>query len=126
MQSWRLARDLRVYLFTTLHNVFVDSHWRQKIQRSEVGLEQAIASRSWPASQLKRLEFRSLVVALQDLPPPQREVVLLIGLEGMSYKEAANVLGVPVRTVMSRLSRGREGLRQLTAQSAGSRLQAVR
>jgi RNA polymerase sigma-70 factor (ECF subfamily) len=126
MRSWRPARDLRVYLFTTLHDVFAGSRRRQKIQRSDVALEQAIASRSWPASELKRLEFRSLVAAMQDLPAPQREVVLLIGLEGMSYKEAADVLGVPVRTVMSRLSRGREALRQLTAQTAASRLQAVR
>ena len=51
--------------------------------------------------------------ALQRLPLEQRQIVLLVGLEGLSYAEAAAVLGVPIGTVMSRLARGREKLRQL-------------
>ena len=51
--------------------------------------------------------------ALGELPDEQRQVILLVGLEGMSYEEAAAVLDVPVGTIRSRLSRGREALRKL-------------
>jgi RNA polymerase sigma-70 factor (ECF subfamily) len=63
---------------------------------------------------------------LRSLPAQQREVLLLIGVEGMGYAEAARLLGVPVGTAVSRLARGREALRRLTAQGAESRLRAVR
>jgi len=126
MRSWRPVRDLRAYMFTTLHNVFVDNSRRQRVRRTDVPLENALASLSLPANQLKRLEFRDLVTALGKLPSQQREVVLLIGLEGMSYIEAARVLGVPIGTVMSRLSRGREALRQLISQGAIAKLRVVK
>jgi RNA polymerase sigma-70 factor (ECF subfamily) len=126
MRSWRPVRDLRAYMFTTLHNVFVDNSRRQRVRRTDVPLENALASLSLPANQLKRLEFRDLVTALGKLPSQQREVVLLIGLEGMSYIEAARVLGVPIGTVMSRLSRGREALRQLMSQGAIAKLRVVK
>jgi RNA polymerase sigma-70 factor (ECF subfamily) len=58
--------------------------------------------------QLRELEF-----ALYHLPDEQREVILLVGLEGMSYEMAARVLRVPVGTVRSRLSRARDALRRL-------------
>ncbi|MDP1673517.1 MAG: sigma factor-like helix-turn-helix DNA-binding protein, partial [Burkholderiales bacterium] len=60
-----------------------------------------------------RLEIRDLDAALQRLPDEQRTVLLLVGLEQMSYEDAARVLDVPIGTVMSRLSRGRERLRRL-------------
>jgi RNA polymerase sigma-70 factor, ECF subfamily len=126
MRSWRPVRDLRAYLFATLHNVFVDNTRRRRVRRSDVPLEQVVSSLSRPANQIARLELGDLVAALRRLPAQQREAVLLIGLEGMSYGEAARVLGVPVGTVMSRLSRGREALRQLTGRDAGSRLRVVR
>jgi RNA polymerase sigma-70 factor (ECF subfamily) len=59
--------------------------------------------------------MRDLDYALQRLPDEQREVLLLVGLEEMSYADVALTLGVPVGTVMSRLSRGRERLRNLMA-----------
>ena len=64
-------------------------------------------------SQEKRLELRDLDRALALLPDEQKTVILLIGLEGMDYATAAKVVGVPVGTVRSRLSRGREALRGL-------------
>jgi hypothetical protein len=67
-----------------------------------------------PPQQGRRLELRDLERAITQLPRVQRSVILLIGLEGMSYGEVAAVLDVPVGTVRSRLSRGREALRRLT------------
>lgn len=51
--------------------------------------------------------------ALERLPPEQRQVILLVGLEGMSYEDTAEILGIPTGTVRSRLSRGRDALRKL-------------
>jgi RNA polymerase sigma-70 factor, ECF subfamily len=58
------------------------------------------------------LEHRDLLRAFAELPAEQRAVLLLVGVEDISYQEAARVLGVPIGTVMSRLSRGRERLRR--------------
>jgi RNA polymerase sigma-70 factor (ECF subfamily) len=66
-----------------------------------------------PAAQEHGLAVRDLERALARLTPEMREVLLLIGLEGMSYEEAADVLGAKVGTVKSRLCRGREALRRL-------------
>ena len=66
-----------------------------------------------PLQASDRLEIRDLDTALQALPEEQRAVVLLVGLEQMTYEEAARLLEVPIGTVMSRLSRGRERLRRL-------------
>ena len=65
------------------------------------------------APQSDPLQLRDLDAALRRLPAEQREVLLLVGLEQLSYAEASQALGVPVGTVMSRLSRGRERLRAL-------------
>ena len=57
--------------------------------------------------------MRDLAIALDQLSLEQREVVLLVGLEGLTYRESAEILDVPLGTVMSRLARGRERLRNL-------------
>jgi DNA-directed RNA polymerase specialized sigma24 family protein len=59
------------------------------------------------------LQLRDLEAAIARLPQEQRQVILLVGLEGMRYEEVAEILGVPVGTVRSRLSRGRDQLRRL-------------
>ena len=70
--------------------------------------------------------MRDLETALGKLQPEQREVILLVGLEGMSYEEVAAVLEIPVGTVRSRLSRGRDQLRQLMGMEAkNERLRAA-
>lgn len=125
-RSWNGVKDVRAYLFTTLHNVFVDGHRRRRTRRAEVPIETVIADLLAPPRQQDWVELRDLVAALQLLPKEQREVVLLVGLEGMSYLEAANVLQVPVGTVMSRLSRGREALRRLTTHGSTARLRVVK
>ncbi len=71
-------------------------------------------------SQADRLELRDLDRSLQRLPAEQREVLLLVGVEELSYREVALALGVPIGTVMSRLSRARERLRVELKGSEGS------
>lgn len=108
---WREGTDLRAWLFTVMHNVFVNQVRSAAISRT-VQLDDALADRPQPQS-TDRLEIRDLDAALQVLPEEQRTVMLLVGLEQMTYDEAARVLEVPIGTVMSRLSRGRERLRRL-------------
>ena len=127
-QSKNLAdvRDLRSYMFATLHNICIDDARRQKRSAGQVPIESVLSTLSSPATQHKRLELRDLATALTRLPIEQREVILLVGLEGMSYGDAAKTLGVPIGTIMSRLSRGRESLRQLTARSETPRLRVIK
>ena len=109
---WRPGSDLRAWLFTIMHNLYVNQLKAGQRRRSQgVGHNDVDVPVSPP--QDNQLELIDLNKSLQRLPPEQREVVLLIGLEQLSYDEAAKVLGVPVGTVMSRLSRGREQLRSM-------------
>ncbi len=106
---WRRGSDLRAWLFTIMHNVFIN----QLKARREFALDDALEAGLQSAPQSDALELRDLDAALRRLPAEQREVLLLIGLEQLSYAEASKVLNIPVGTVMSRLSRGRERLRAL-------------
>ncbi len=108
---WREGTDLRAWLFTVMHNVFVNQIRSAAASRT-VPMDDAIADLPHPQT-TDRLEIRDLDTALQALPDEQRTVLLLVGLEQMTYDEAARVLEVPIGTVMSRLSRGRERLRRL-------------
>lgn len=104
---WIPGTNLRAWLFSVMHNVHVNQvRARHDHDPLEDDLEIPV-----PANQEGGLHLRDLSQALQALPLEQREVLLLVGLEGMRYEEVAETLGVPVGTVMSRLSRGRERLR---------------
>ena len=104
---WRHGSDLRAWMFTIMQNVFIN----QLKARRELALDDAVEDGLQSAPQSDPLELRDLDTALRRLPVEQREVLLLVGLEQLSYAEASQALGVPVGTVMSRLSRGRERLR---------------
>ncbi len=108
---WRKGSDLRAWLFTLMHNLFINQLRSAAVSRT-VALDGALEDLPQPQAG-DRLEIRDLDAALQLLPAEQRTVLLLVGLEQMSYEEAARVLEVPIGTVMSRLSRGRERLRRL-------------
>jgi RNA polymerase sigma-70 factor (ECF subfamily) len=110
---WRRGSDLRAWLFTIMHNVYVNRLRRERTNASVPQRESEIAQLAVDANHDAALEARDLAAALASLPAEYRSVVLLVGLEQLSYQEAASVLGVPVGTVMSRLSRGRERLRAL-------------
>jgi RNA polymerase sigma-70 factor (ECF subfamily) len=117
---WRDASDtgqpasLRAWLHAVMHNVFINGTRRHRHVESLDDLPDAdFALHAVGASAETRAALRDLQRALAELPDEQREVVLLVGLEQLSYAEAAAALGVPIGTVMSRLSRGRERLRLL-------------
>ncbi len=108
--------NMRAWLFSILHNQHVNNTRRSARQPDRQALESVPESvQSSLGQQEARLELQDIGVALDTLPIEQKQVILLIGLEGMRYAEAAEILGVPIGTVMSRLNRGREQLRQLTS-----------
>jgi RNA polymerase sigma-70 factor (ECF subfamily) len=108
---WRPGSDLRAWLFAIMHNVFINQ-LRARGARPEEPLDDLFDAPAGAAT-MDRLEMRDLDAALARLPIEQREVVLLVGLEELSYAEASKALGIPIGTVMSRLFRGRERLRAL-------------
>ncbi len=108
---WEPGTDLRAWLFTIMHNQHVNGVRRSVREGVSVPAEAAEAVLPILPTQSAGLTLRDLDRAMKKLPEEQRQVLLLIGLEGMRYEEAASVLNVPVGTVRSRLSRGREELR---------------
>ena len=108
---WRRGSDLRAWLFAIMHNVFIN----QLKARREFALDDVAEAALQSPPQTDPLEVRDLDAALRLLPTEQREVLLLVGLEQLSYAETGKALGIPIGTVMSRLSRGRDRLRALTS-----------
>ena len=114
LHLWRRGSDLRAWLFTIMHNVFVNQV-RGRAVLPLVPLNDEIMEVPARMAQSDRLEIRDLDAALAQLPDEQREVLLLVGLEQLSYDETAKVLRIPIGTVMSRLWRARERLRCIMA-----------
>jgi RNA polymerase sigma-70 factor (ECF subfamily) len=114
LHLWQQGTDLRAWLFTILHNQYINHVRRTAREGTAVGLSEREPLLARAPQQGSRLELRDLERAIAKLPRTQRSVILLVGLEGMSYEEVATVLDVPVGTIRSRLSRGREALRRLT------------
>jgi len=121
---WRRGSDMRAWMFSIMHNTFIN-HIR-KNQVTTVSMDEDALEVPTRATQNDALEMRDLASAIVKLPCEYREVVLLIGLEEMSYEEVAQVLNIPMGTVMSRLSRGRERLRILMAGESAPVLRRVK
>ena len=111
-QFWQPGTDLRAWLFTIMHNQNVNNVRRAVRESRMVDMEQLSPMPATTDPTASRQMFE-LERALAQLPLEQRQVILLVGLEGMSYEDAAGILSVPVGTVRSRLSRGRNILRKL-------------
>ena len=111
---WDPGTDLRAWLFTILHNQHIGLARRDMRQRAHTQWLNSDSSCALAPTQGVQLELRDLERALAQLPEEQRSVILLIGLEGMGYEEAASAVNLPVGTVRSRVSRGREALRVMT------------
>ena len=109
---WERGTNLRAWLFTIMHNQHVNDVRHSVREGNTVELDEA-PELTTQGNAIVSLELRDLETALGKFVPEQREVILLVGLEGMAYEEVATVLEIPVGTVRSRLSRGRDQLRRL-------------
>jgi RNA polymerase sigma-70 factor (ECF subfamily) len=96
-----------------MHNQFVNDIRRAAREDASVDVEEAASTLVATADPTASRQLKKLDRALGQLSRGQREVVLLVGLEGMRYDEAAKILRVPIGTIRSRLARGREALRSL-------------
>jgi len=120
---WHGVDDMRAWLFAIMHNLYVQERRRPRLNlvQCEVPPDAPVA----PAHD-GRLSVRDLQTALAQLPREQRAIVLLVALEDVAYADVARLLDIPIGTVMSRLSRGRERLRTLMeAPAQPVRLHAV-
>ena len=124
LSRWRLWQPLggqgtpRAWLFAIMHNLFINQLKAGKA--IDYRPDDEVPDLPTRPTQEDALGLRDLTRALATLPGDQREILLLIGLEELSYQEAAKVLGVPLGTVMSRLSRARARLRGVLDEEAGS------
>lgn len=109
---WRPGSDLRAWMFTIMHNVFVNQR-RARNAEATVTLEDEANEVPARTSTVDLLEVGEIDGAIRQLPIEQREVLLLVALEQLSYEETAQALGIPLGTVMSRLHRARERVRML-------------
>ncbi len=117
LHLFKAGTNMRAWLFTILHNIHVQNMRTLGRRPRAVSLDRELEERRGAGpTQDAPLMARDLQRALDRLPDEQREVVLLVGLEEMTYAEAAEVTGVPVGTIMSRLARGRERLRRMMAE----------
>ncbi|TKT74810.1 RNA polymerase sigma factor [Aquamicrobium sp. LC103] len=100
------------WMFRILRNLWIDTIRRQKTAgvHEDISERQDIAGASGEREVEARLTLKSVSEAIADLPDEQREVLLLVCVEELSYREAADVLAIPIGTVMSRLARARKNL----------------
>jgi RNA polymerase sigma factor (sigma-70 family) len=124
LHLYRRGTDLRAWLFTVMHNVHVN---RVRSARPTDTLDDEMPELAQRPTQSDGLLVRDLDRSIARLPADQRAVLLLVTLEDMSYEEVARTLGIPIGTVMSRLSRARDKLRaMLLGQSSPAKLKVVK
>jgi RNA polymerase sigma-70 factor (ECF subfamily) len=126
LHTWRDDGQMRAWLFTILHNLFIDQVRRAKVRGLAVPIDVVDKAVLKYPRQNDSMHSRDLVDALDRLTIEQRTVLLLVAVEGLSYADVARIVGVPIETVMSRLSRARETLRREACVVPPSPLRRVR
>lgn len=128
LSRWALRRndgDLRAWLFTIQRNLHVSALRQSQRRGAHVELDEATTPSS-AAQQESSIEVQDILATLDQLPEEQKSLLLLVGVEDLSYDDAAKVMGVPIGTVMSRLSRGRQRLRALLETGRATLLRRVK
>ena len=123
--GWDRERELGPWLAGILRNTYRDGLRRSQVRRRAADSLAAAAPTAAAPEAHGRIELDETVRVLETLPYDQQQVLLLIAIEGMSYQDAARILDVPIGTVMSRLGRGREALRQALDRAPRGRLRVV-
>lgn len=114
VENWTTGDSPRRWLFTIMHHLFVDQLRRAKRHVQAVTMmPETIDALASPPQQVDKLASAEVLAALQQIGPERRAALVLVAVEGLSYAEAADVLGIPAGTLMSRIARGREELRSI-------------
>jgi RNA polymerase sigma-70 factor (ECF subfamily) len=111
-QQFQPGTNMKAWLFTILRNAYISHVRRQREQQFSVG-ESELTDLAVPPSQLASLDLADFSAALARLPVEQREALVLVGAEGFSYEEAADMCSCAVGTVKSRVNRARTRLAEL-------------
>jgi RNA polymerase sigma-70 factor, ECF subfamily len=114
IHMWEPGTDLRAWLFTIVHNHHVNNLRREARHRARIEAHKPYRIVALMPDQNVKLEVRDVGRALAKLPEDQRSLILLVGMDGMRYEDAAAVFNLPLGTVRSRIARGRDRLRSLT------------
>lgn len=123
---WRPTAPLQSWLFRMLLNIYRNDLRRDRRKGDQIPIDGMLVEPSIQPAQPGRIALGEISRAIDTLPHDQREALLLVVLEGMSYSEAAEVLTIPIGTLMSRLGRARAALRSLTGTSDEPRLRTVK
>lgn len=123
LDKFTVGTNLRAWLFTILRNTFFSERRKRKREVADVDGKHAARLSEKPAHD-DRLAFGNFLVAFDRLSPEHREVLVLVGAEGFSYEEAAEMIGVRVGTVKSRASRARTRLAEILGLEAGENVLA--
>lgn len=133
LSRWVLLRpgsNPRVWLLTLMHNRFVNQKRSARDRLEQTTVDGILPELAVRPEQGDGLALRDLAAALYHLSEEHRIVLLLVAVEEMSYEESARILGVPIGTVMSRLSRARQKLAQILAgesmEEKGVKLEVVK
>jgi RNA polymerase sigma-70 factor (ECF subfamily) len=122
IDSYQPDTDLRAWLFRIMNNAHISTVRKRQVRDAASA---ALPDAAIEATQSLRVEVRQVLAALDELPESQREAILLMALEDMKYKDAAQILNVPLGTFMSRIARGREALRRAMEGVKSVRLRVI-
>ena len=122
---WRPTGPVRAWLFRILLNLFRNELRGRKRSPKSVPIDALPSELSIPGHQFGHVALMELARAIDRLPADQREALLLVTMEGFGYADAAEVLEIPIGTLMSRLGRARSAIRQATHED-GLKLRAVK
>jgi RNA polymerase sigma-70 factor (ECF subfamily) len=111
---------LAAWLRRILHNLYIDDLRRRRSQGIQQDIEKLVDDLELSGPSPDPGQMRDFLRAINVLSPEHRQILLLAGLEDLSYREIAAELGLPIGTVMSRLARARERLRELMEQGTSS------
>lgn len=123
---FRPTGPMQAWLYRILLNLYRNSLRQTRRRGDHVSIDALVIEPAIPAPQPGRIALAEMSRAIDQLPGEQREALLLVVLEGVSYEEAAGILEIPAGTLMSRLSRARAALRQLTGAAEEPRLRTVK
>jgi RNA polymerase sigma-70 factor (ECF subfamily) len=132
ISRWHQRRqdgNVRAWVFSILHNLAINRQKQRSRRGQHLSLDEVTGEHfAYPATQESTILYQELLRALDELPYEQRSVLLLVSVEDLSYADAAQVLSIPIGTVMSRLSRARDRLlhRMEPQAAAGSRYRHLR
>lgn len=123
--SFKGGLSLRGWLLSILHNAHIDRLRQKKSQATRLEQAKLDGEPAFAANQEHAVRLAQVSKAFFALPDDQREALHLVAIEDLSYQDAADALNIPIGTLMSRVSRARERLRNFENKPSGSHLKLI-